>query len=120
VINVSELFRTARILNDISSFIQVICYSLNSISFYYEIREQHFTYVTEPFIMNVGDLPFKCWICKAACRRKDNLYRHIKNTHKQPKQVAKVLANETAAEYLAKSKQASVAVPASEVNSAVM
>jgi uncharacterized C2H2 Zn-finger protein len=68
--------------------------------------------------MNVGERPFKCWICGTAFRRKDNLDRHIKNTHNQPKEVAKQLANEAAAEYLAQSKQAPV--PASKVNSAVM
>jgi uncharacterized C2H2 Zn-finger protein len=68
--------------------------------------------------MNVGERPFKCWICLTAFRRKDNLDRHIKNTHNQPKEVAKQLANETAAEYRTQSKQAPV--PASKVNSAVM
>jgi len=52
-----------------------------------------------------GERPFKCWICGTAFRRKDNLDRHIKNTHNQPKEVAKQLANEAAAEYLASSQQ---------------
>ena len=54
--------------------------------------------------MIVGERPFKCWICGTAFRRKDNLDRHIKNTHNQPKEVAKQLANEAAAEYMAQTK----------------
>ncbi len=68
--------------------------------------------------MFVGERPFKCWICGTAFRRKDNLDRHIKNTHNQPKEVAKQLANDAAAEYLL--INASSPVPVSKVNSAVI
>lgn len=70
----------------------------------------------------LGERPFKCWICGTAFRRKDNLDRHIKNTHNQPKEVAKKLANEAAAEYLKQTtkNQSLGNIPVSKVNSVVM
>lgn len=70
--------------------------------------------------------PFKWeWLCETetAFRRKDNLDRHIKNTHNQTKEVAKKLANEAAADYLKNnSKTAGLIgnIPVNKVNSIVM
>jgi len=58
---------------------------------------------------------YKCGICGITFRRKDNLGRHIKNTHNQPKGVAQQLANEAAAaEYLAETVTLTAALSISQ------
>ncbi|OXA38507.1 Zinc finger protein PLAG1 [Folsomia candida] len=69
-------------------------------------------------VIHSGERPFKCCICRTTFRRKDNLDRHIKNTHNQPKETADHLSNLAAAEYLV--INANSPVPASKINSAVM
>lgn len=50
-------------------------------------------------LCHTGEVPFECAVCTTKFRRKDNLERHIRKTHKLSEEVTKMMGIEAAKKY---------------------